>query len=72
MRSKEKDALVALSFREKMVVNEIILYRDGTADSICPRCKTPIDREFISFCDSCGQRLEWKGFSFKKATIYLK
>lgn len=62
----------ALKFREKMQVEEIILYKNGTADPVCPRCKIPLDREFMSFCDSCGQRLGWKEFDFAKAAIYLQ
>lgn len=25
----------------------------------CPRCRIPLNREYISFCDHCGQRLGW-------------
>lgn len=72
MRKSEKEAILAISFREKMPVIEILLNKDGSAEPLCPRCKTPLDREFMSFCDSCGQRLDWHGFSFAKAIIFLQ
>ena len=62
----------ALKFREKMQVEEIIVYKNGTADAMCPRCKTPLDREFISYCDNCGQRLSWNGFSYARSNVYLE
>ena len=66
---KEKEAL---SYREKMPVKEILVYKNGSVDAVCPRCKTPLDREFMAFCDCCGQRLGWQGFSYKTATLYIQ
>ena len=34
---------------------------------ICPRCKISLERDFQSYCDRCGQRLDWK--DYKKAQI---
>lgn len=28
--------------------------------AICPRCKHLVDREYVKFCESCGQRLAWR------------
>lgn len=25
----------------------------------CPRCKRTMDREYMHFCDRCGQKLSW-------------
>ena len=36
-----------------------IKMNDGFWDPLCPRCGNAIDREFIHFCSSCGQRLNW-------------
>ena len=30
---------------------------------ICPRCGKTMDREYQSYCDRCGQALDWQGFS---------
>lgn len=27
---------------------------------VCPRCRISMDREYISFCDRCGQKLSWE------------
>lgn len=34
---------------------------------ICPLCKISLERDFMSYCDRCGQRLDWRGY--KKAKI---
>ena len=36
---------------------------------VCPRCKITLEREFMAFCDRCGQKLDWR--SYKKAKIIL-
>ena len=28
--------------------------------SWCPTCHAPIDREYVKFCNHCGQKLSWK------------
>ena len=49
-----------LSFRDPMDVTEIVYYRKNKASfAKCPRCMSPLDREYVSFCDRCGQRLSW-------------
>lgn len=30
--------------------------------ALCPRCKMPMEREFLRYCGSCGQRLAWNRF----------
>lgn len=72
LRKDSKKTLEALSYRESMRVSEIILFDGGYAFPTCPRCKTPLDREFMRFCDNCGQRLAWKKFSYRTAQIYSK
>ena len=37
--------------------------RNKGAFVICPRCQLTIEREYQSFCDRCGQALNWSGFS---------
>ena len=36
---------------------------------VCPRCQLTMEREYQSYCDRCGQALDWKGFS--KALVIL-
>lgn len=51
-------------------VDELMLfeYSEGTIGYyVCPACKTTIEREFMCYCDRCGQKLGWK--KYKKAKI---
>ena len=55
-----------LSFRTPMTVTHVhkVPYLSGfTTYPICPRCEMTFEREYQPFCDHCGQRLHWKGFS---------
>ena len=52
--------------KERMVFSNI---SSQTTYYVCPRCQTTMEREFMSFCDRCGQKLDWRGY--KKAKIIL-
>lgn len=56
-----------LSFRKALSVNEIIVFKSGDSYPLCPRCKVSIEREYMKYCDRCGQCLCWVGF--RKAKI---
>ncbi len=60
----------SVSYRLPMIVSEIYLYRDKNTYPVCPRCKTTLEREYQSYCDRCGQFLNWD--KFDKALIVLK
>ena len=50
----------AISFRLPRPVRKLVQYRDRQATyPICPRCSHAVDREYMNFCDRCGQRLNW-------------
>lgn len=55
-----------LSYRRKMPVTEIVVYyphdREENSYCICPRCAATLEREYMVFCNQCGQRLGWKNF----------
>ena len=59
-----------LSFRRALTVNEIVLFENGDSYPVCPRCLISIEREYMSYCDRCGQCLSWK--FFYKAKIKKK
>lgn len=64
------DFRIAASYRIPMPVVALRCYsgRDGVYTyPICPRCNTTLPREYLSFCDRCRQRLNWKRLG--KATI---
>ena len=67
--AKHSEDFSAESFRIPMAVNEIHLHSNNMAFSVCPRCRITLDREYQSYCDRCGQALDWK--HFKKAIIVL-
>ena len=51
-----------ISYRLAMRVTEYMILPNnsqGTAYPVCPRCKVTLEREYQSFCDRCGQRLDW-------------
>ncbi len=53
------------SFRQAMPVTEGVVFIFEWRKTIyyrCPRCTTTLEREFVSFCDRCGQCLDWKGY----------
>ena len=52
----------AISYRIPQAVTKIIQYHDGNCYPVCPRCYKSMDREYMSYCDRCGQRLGWRHF----------
>ena len=63
--------LMALAcYRFAMTVTELMVFETGRRTDyyyVCPRCGITLEREFMGYCDRCGQHLEWK--SYKKAKI---
>ena len=58
------------SYRKGMLVNEVMVFDTWfgtTGYYVCPRCKITMEREFMSFCDRCGQKLDWK--YYRKAKV---
>ena len=57
--------LSIVGYRVPMPVMELMVFRSNhgtTGYYVCPRCKVTLDREFMSFCDRCGQHLDWHGY----------
>ena len=52
--------VTAVSYRIAMPVTEIVQYGSGGyAYPVCPRCRQSMDREYMGYCDRCGQKLSW-------------
>ncbi len=50
------------SFRAIKPVSDYILIPSATGDSfyyLCPTCRILLPREYMHFCDHCGQHLGW-------------
>lgn len=58
----------AVSYRLPQLVREVLLFTSGISYPICPRCDNSLDREYMSFCDQCGQRLAWTWFDYASVT----
>ena len=56
----------AVSYRVPRRVKEVIFFWADGFYPICPRCQCSIEREYMSYCDRCGQRLSWFRFSSAK------
>lgn len=56
----------AVTYREPQRVTEIMLFPNGDAFPICPRCRRTLEREYQHYCSRCGQCLDWKGISRAK------
>ena len=80
MPHKKREAAFAqelqyqLRFRMPMQVREIrCFYGAGdlaghfTGFPLCPRCSITMEREYQSYCDRCGQCLDWE--NLEKAVI---
>ena len=51
-------------YRMPMQVRQVVLFHDGNSYPVCPRCNRTIEREYMRYCDRCGQHLNWTTFSF--------
>lgn len=63
MRYEKITTEEAMSYRIPMQVVRILVLRNNTSYPVCPRCNITLDREYMNFCDRCGQKLSWKNFS---------
>lgn len=55
----------AVTCRIPLPVTKVIAYT-STTYPVCPRCDLSLEREYMSFCDRCGQRLNWDLFEHAK------
>ena len=58
--------LNALTYRTPLPVTRVMAYFDDTAYPLCPRCASALEREYVFFCDQCGQKLSWDFFEYAK------
>ena len=57
------------SYRTPMMVTQMRIFsgQNTIGYYICPRCHVTMDREFMAYCDRCGQCLDWR--EYEKAVI---
>ena len=56
--------VAAYLYRLPLPVTEMLQLTDGTSFPICPRCDRSIDKEYMAYCDRCGQHLAWEWYEF--------
>ena len=54
-------------YRMELRIKEVMVFPNGHAYYVCPRCDITLEREFVAYCDRCGQHLDWRGY--KKAMV---
>ena len=62
-----------ITYRVPMMVDEAIIYRKTFEDNIyycCPRCQRTLEREFLAYCDRCGQCLDWRDYRKARRTYF--
>lgn len=56
----------AETYRKPMLVTAVRCYPASPElfnYPLCPRCSSPMEREYQNYCDQCGQALDWKMLS---------
>ena len=56
----------AVSYRIPLPVLEVGVFQSGDGYCVCPRCDCLLDREYMRFCDRCGQHLGWELLDFAR------
>lgn len=51
-----------VSYRMPRSVRQVFRTQSGEIYPVCPRCDCTLDREYMRFCDRCGQKLRWEWF----------
>ena len=60
-----KRLLIRMDYRIPRRVSELMVFESHLGTSgyyLCPRCRITLPREFMAFCDRCGQRLDWSHY----------
>lgn len=61
-KPRDTSRLRAYTYRVPLLVTERRIFASGDSYPVCPRCARTIDREYMCFCDRCGQKLNWHFF----------
>ena len=54
-----------IAYRTPMMVDESVIIRKALNDDLyycCPRCQIFLARDFMAYCDRCGQCLDWSEY----------
>ena len=56
--------LETLSYRLPRCVTSAKQLEPGCYYSVCPRCGATLERDYVNYCDRCGQCLSWILYDF--------
>ena len=62
-----KDNYESVQRLNPMRVRQVLRLPSGYTYPICPACRITLEREYQSYCDRCGQCLNWN--QYEKAMI---
>lgn len=57
----------AVSYRLPKQVTESKTFAKGNTYPVCPSCHISLEREYMHYCDRCGQCLAWDFYPYPKA-----
>jgi len=63
--------LKQIFYRLPKGVSEVHVFHAAFGETgypVCPQCRCTMEREYMSFCSRCGQRLDWKNYEFARIT----
>ena len=63
---KPEPWLTELAYRRPLRVRELMVCAGGRPEDsyyVCPRCRVTMEREFMQYCDRCGQCLDWSRYT---------
>ena len=63
---KKPRRIPAILYRLPLPVTKVLVLFHGNSYPICPRCDCTVDREYVRYCDRCGQHLSWELFDHAK------
>ena len=63
---KKPGRVSAILYRLPLPVTKVLVFSCGYSYPICPRCDCTVDREYMRYCDRCGQHLSWEVFDHAK------
>ncbi len=69
-KTKRKPHIAPSDYRSPMQIMQVRIFWDNNAFYVCPRCETSLEREYMRYCDRCGQCLGWRDRK-KAERIYI-
>ena len=62
-----------MTYRVPMIVKDMVSFYHFPEDNVyyrCPRCQELLPREFVAYCDRCGQCLDWSDYKKARRTYF--